>query len=123
MTTGTTEDTADESPRRLNAPLVRALMWGAGYATIEQLAGAIGIHKSQVGRAYGRPAATGTGWSQETSPSLKMLEALSVRFPLVPFVALVRREGDPLLRPEALGLTPAQVAEVYPEEAATEDAG
>lgn len=113
MTTATDDGT--EGRRVLNAPLVRVLMWGAGYATLEELADAIGIHKSQVGRAYGRPVRGGTGWYQETSPSLKMLENLSRRFPLVPFTALVRREGDVALHPVALGLSPGQVTDVYAE--------
>ena len=88
--------------RRLNAPVVRLLMWGAGYETLEQLADAIGVHKSQLGRAY----------RQQTQPSLHMLESLGRRFPQVPLTALIARDRDPSLRPDTYGLVGAQVTDV-----------
>jgi transcriptional regulator with XRE-family HTH domain len=93
-------NTPDE-PQRLNAPLVRALMWGANIGTIADLAARIGVHKSQLSRAY----------RGESQPSIRMLTGFSAAFPAVPLGALVKAESDPQAAPEALGLRAEDLAD------------
>ena len=95
----------DDEPRRLNAPLVRALMWGAGMTTLEELATALGVDKSQLGRAY----------RGLTTPSIKMMAGFADRFPLAPFGALVRRAGDPGAAPAALGMAAEHLRDPEPQ--------
>ena len=85
----------------LNAPLVRALMWGAGYRYDRELAAAIGVSGTRLSRAL----------AGESPPSRRMIDGIARRFPVVPYARLMVRPGeqDP---PEAYGLTAADVAGV-----------
>lgn len=90
-----------DTSRRLNGPLVRALMWGANIPTLTALAEEIGVDKGQLSRAL----------RAEYGPSMKMVDGLARRFPLVPYAALVVLPGDPDAEPEALGLRPEHLAD------------
>lgn len=96
-----------ERPPRLNAPLVRALMWGARIPTLEALAEQVGVDKANLGRAY----------RGQSTPSSKMLQGIAALWPDVPLAALLLSAGDPAGRPEALGLRAADLLD--PDEAAS----
>jgi transcriptional regulator with XRE-family HTH domain len=78
-----------DPPVRLNAPLILALKMGAGIDTTEKLAHAVGVDKSQLGRAL----------KGQSSPSVRMLHGLATLFPLAPYhrlVVLADRSDDEL---------------------------
>lgn len=88
-----------DPPVRLNAPLVRALMWGAGMEHSQALAAVIGVHPSNLSRAL----------RGEQAPSARMLDGIARRWPLVPYARLFVRP-DEVEPPQAYGLTAEDVA-------------
>lgn len=73
-----------ERTHRLNEPLVRVLMMGAGISSVAELARRIGVHKTTMGRALGG----------ETEPSTGLLRGLTELWPLVPLALLLADDRE-----------------------------
>lgn len=90
-----------EQPIVVNAPLLRALCWGANIRTDRDLAQRLGIAPSNVSRMLSTDDPQG--------PSLRTVNTLMRMWPLVPYDRMFRNVGDEEA-PEVYGLTQADVA-------------
>jgi transcriptional regulator with XRE-family HTH domain len=84
----------DPPPVVLNAPLIRALLLGAGMRYDRELAEAIGVSTTRLSRAM----------SGESAPSVRMLDGIARRWPNVPYERLVVPAGH-VPPPADVGLT------------------
>lgn len=100
-----------DEPRRLNEPLIRAMMLGAGIERDSVLAERVGVNKSQLSRALrGGPL------------SVRMIDGLLRLWPSVPYHLLVIAPGDEEhARPEAHGLTEERLSDLREQQESDDD--
>jgi hypothetical protein len=98
-----------DEPRVLNAPLIRAMMLGAGITSDAELCEQIGINPSNFSRCMRRPQPG----QRRQEPSLRLVDALARRFRACPYWLLVVPPGEEH-DPGIYGMTWPQVEDGFP---------